>query len=277
MPLTRRTLVFGIAGVTGLLAWRFRVLQVGSFFVAAAAKKFLHPDPVPDFKTLSPEWQYLQLARHYPPSHSRGVITYHPWYHQFRPSVAIRCLGEAAELGAGFIRLDIRWKDLFPDGQPVDEAAWNWYQSYLTMAREGCGLEPIVVLSNPPEAILHWSVERRLEAWTAYVDEVARRLGRSCNFYQIMNEPNNPVFRIFPAKSTPAAIIAAARVIRQHNPEAKTAINMLVDLPGWKSDLEKLIDDSGGSIDIVGLDYYPGTWAVSWDWSSRAGIVWRRR
>ena len=109
------------------------------------------------------------------------------------------------------------------------------------MARDGCGLEPIIVLSNPPEAVLHWSVEGRLESWTAFVDEVARRLGRGCNFYQLLNEPNNPVFKIFPAKSTPTAIISAARVIRQHNPQAKTAVNMLVDLPGWRSDLEKLI------------------------------------
>jgi len=265
MPLTRRTLAIGIAGVTGLLAWRFRVLQVGSFFVAAAANKLLHPDPAPNFEALSPEWRSLELAQRYPPSKSRGVITYHPWYHQFRPSVAMRCLAESAELGAGFIRLDIRWKDLVPEGQRVDEAAWNWYESYLTMARDGCGLQPIIVLSNPPEAVLHWPVERRLEAWTSYVDEVARRLGRSCNFYQLLNEPNNPVFRIFPVKSTPAAITSAGRVIRQHNPEAKTAINVLVDLPGWKSDLEKLIEDCGSAIDIVGLDYYPGTWAISWD------------
>jgi hypothetical protein len=265
MPLTRRTLAIGIAGVAGLLAWKFRVPQVGSFFVAAAAKKLLHPDPAPDFKTLSPEWQSLKPARRYPPSQWRGVITYHPWYHQFSPSVAIRCLAEAAELGARFIRLDIRWKDLIPDGQRVDEAAWSWYQGYLAMARDNCELEPIVVLSNPPEVVLHWSVEQRLEAWTDYVGEVARRLGRNCNFYQILNEPNNPVFRIFPVKSTPAAIASAARVIRQNNPEAKTAINMLVDLPGWKSDLERLIEDCGNAIDIVGLDYYPGTWAVSWE------------
>jgi hypothetical protein len=40
---------------------------------------------------------------------------------------------------------------------------------------------------------------------------------------------------------------------------------MLVDLPGWKSELHKLIEDSGSAVDIVGLDYYPGTWTVTWD------------
>ena len=72
------------------------MLQVGSFFVAAAAKKLLNPDPAPNFKALSPNGGLSNWLSRYPPSQSRGVITYHPWYHQFRPSVAMRCLAESA-------------------------------------------------------------------------------------------------------------------------------------------------------------------------------------
>jgi hypothetical protein len=265
MSLSRRTVAFGMAGVAGLLAWRYRVLQVGSFIAAAATSKFLHHDATPDFRVLASEWQTLRRPQESPPSQSRGVITYHPWYHQFKPSIANRCLAEAAELGAGYIRLDIRWKDLIPDGRIVDEAAWNWYQNYLTVACDWYGLRPIIVLSNPPEKVLHDSVESRLKDWGTYIDQVAGRLGQACSLYQILNEPNNPVFKIFPTSATPTAIASAARLIRQHNPDAKTAINILVDLPGWRSDLNKLFAQCGTAIDIVGLDYYPGTWAVSSD------------
>ena len=265
MSLSRRTVAFGMVGVAGLLGWRYRVFQVGSFIAAAATRKFLHHDAAPDFKVLAPEWQTLGQSRECPPSQSRGVITYHPWYHKFNPSIANRCLAEAAELGAGYIRLDIRWKDLLPDGRIFDEAAWNWYQSYLTVARDWYGLRPIIVLSNPPEKVLHDSVELRLEGWRTYIDHVAGRLGEACSLYQVLNEPNNPVFKIFPTSATSTAIASAARLIRQHNPEARTVINILVDLPGWRSDLDKLLARCGTAIDIVGLDYYPGTWTVSSD------------
>jgi beta-glucosidase/6-phospho-beta-glucosidase/beta-galactosidase len=191
------------------------------------------------------------------------MITYHPWYHQFRPSIANKCLAETAELGAGYSRIDIRWKDLIPDGQNVDEAAWAWYEGYLRAAHDWYGLRPLIVLSNAPEVVLRYSVDSRLAAWNRYVDEVALRVGRLCNIYQLFNEPNNPVYRIFPTKTTPAAILTASEVIRRHNAEAQIVINILAGLWGWQSNLEEILQESGSAIDIVGFDYYPGTWTVS--------------
>jgi beta-glucosidase/6-phospho-beta-glucosidase/beta-galactosidase len=229
----------------------------------AGFRRVLIPDPAPNFQSLAPQWPKLAPAHRYPPSQSRGMITYHPWYHQFRPSIANQCLAEAAELRAGYIRIDIRWKDLIPDGRKVDEAAWDWYQSYLQVAHDWYGLEPVIVLSNPPAAVFQYSLDMRLALWTRYVDEVAHRAGDLCKVYQVLNEPNNPVFRIFPTRNTATAIVSAATAIRRRNPAAKITINILVDLWGWESALTKILQESGSAIDIIGFDYYPGTWTVS--------------
>jgi Glycosyl hydrolase family 53 len=250
-------------GIAGLTAWRFRLPQVSAFMAAAGIRRLLNPYPSPDFKALLAEWLVLRPVRTYTPSHSRGMITYHPWYHHFQPSMANRCLAEAAELGVGHIRIDIRWRDLLPDGRNVDEAAWSWYQSYLRAARDWYGLEPLIVLSNAPDVVLGLPVDSRLVAWIQYVNEVAHRVGTLCNVYQLLNEPNNPVYRIFPMKTTAAAVQSGADAIRRQSPDAKIAINLLAGLWGWETDLEKIIQDSGSAVDIVGLDYYPGTWTVS--------------
>lgn len=183
-----------------------------------------------------------------------------------------RCLAEAVTLGAQFIRIDIRWQDVLPDGEHVDESAWEWYESYINAAIKWYGLSLFVVLFNPPECVSRASVADRLVMWERYVSLVAGRLGDRCRYYQILNEPNNPVFSVFRGSSLPTAIRVASKVIRHHSPKARTAINVLADLPGWLASLERTIGDTGDSIDIIGIDHYPETWTVSWlspisDWS----------
>jgi hypothetical protein len=260
---SRRSVILSLAGFSALLAWRSRLLQVCSFSAVAAIAKLLHSDPVPNFLVLSPAWKSVEPSRKYPASGSRGMITYHPWYHQFQPSVANRCLAEAAELGAGYIRIDIRWKDLFPDGHVLNEAAWTWYDNYLTAATNWYGLKTFIVLSNAPRAALRFPVDQRLNAWSEYVQVVAERVGERCYGYQILNEPNNPVFKIFPDDCLMSALLTAASIIRRINPEARTAINILADLPGWLGKLEDICEKTDGAIDIAGLDFYPDTWTVS--------------
>src|ERR1035441_3755161 len=162
----RRTVILGLLAIAGLAAWRYRVLQVGSFLAAAGVRKFFVRDTAVYFRALALEWQIHSKSSRCAPSQSRGVITYHPWYDKFRPEIARHCLAQAAELGAGYIRIDIRWKDLLPDGVNVDEHAWDWYENYLTEAHDCCGLESLIVLSNAPDNVLRYSVDSRLEAWT---------------------------------------------------------------------------------------------------------------
>src|ERR1035438_2903326 len=195
---SRRAIVLAFSGVVGAAAWRFRIPQVSAFMIAAGLRKRLLSSNTPDFRTLAPEWRNLQALQSPSTSHSRGLITYHPWYDNFNASIANRCLAETAELGAHYARIDVRWQDLIPDGQNVNEAAWTWYQHYLVAARSWYGLEPLIVLSNPPNCVQHLPIRARLSAWATYVETIARRTGELCKIFQVLNEPNNPVYRFFP-------------------------------------------------------------------------------
>lgn len=255
--------------MAGIAAWRYRALQVTGFLVAAGIRRLLSSKKPPDFGVLARQWSGVVPVRSNPPLLSRWAITYHPWYHNFEPALVNKCLAEAAALGAGYLRLDIRWKDLMPDGHVVDEGAWAWYDAYLNAALEWYGLRLLIVLSNPPDAVLHSDAALRHAAWKRYVDEVARRVRTRCDVYQLLNEPNNPVFRLFSLKEAAAAVVSGANILRGHNPAAQVAINILVGLWGWKSALKTILAHSGSAVDILGLDYYPGTWTASprSDWS----------
>jgi hypothetical protein len=259
----RRAFIFGCLGIAGLSAWRYRIPQVGTFLAAAAVRKKLTSDPVANFRELASQWTSLKPTRNYFPSLSRGMITYHPWYHNFQPSLAATCLAKTAELGAGWIRIDVRWKDLIPDGRRVDEDAWKWYESYLRAANNWYALRPLIVLSNPPNGVLQYDINSRLAAWDRFVDEVAQRAGNLCGMYQLLNEPNNRVYRIFSPEATSMAILSGAKIIRHHNPDARITINVLAGLWRWQSDLQEILQKCISAVDIVGLDFYPGTWTVS--------------
>jgi len=269
----RRALILGAVGVAGLTAWRYRLLQVAGYTVVAGMRRKVSNDRPPDFQALAPQWSALKPTRTHLHVRSRGMITYHPWYDDFDPVTANNCLAATAELGAGYIRLDIRWKDVLPDGRGTNEAAWTWYHQYLLAARDWYGLEPLIVLYNPPKTVLNSPLFDRLAAWSRYVDEVGSRTGHMCNIYQLLNEPNNPVFKVFPLEIAPAAIATGAKILRHYNPDSQITINVLAGLLGWHTDLEKLVRASGSAIDIVGLDYYPGTWTVS---SNSDIINWNR-
>ena len=80
--------------------------------------------------------------------------------------------------------------------------------------------------------------------------------------YQVLNEPNNPIYSIFDSETLPTAVMSAARLIKSRVPGAKVLVNFLVDIPHWQRDAERLLSQTGTSIDVVGIDHYPGTWAL---------------
>jgi hypothetical protein len=190
-------------------------------------------------------------------------VTYHPEYHGFDPGMAVASLTAALRLGVGWIRTDIRWREVLPDGKLPDQETLAWYRAFLSAA-SGCGLKTMVTLSTPPEVVLKLASSEKLTSWCQFVETVASVVGTQCNGFQLMNEPNNPVYRFFPFEDVASAFVRGAAIIRSVNPEAKVCINVTMELWGWRKYLADVLRRSGRSIDVVGLDHYPGTWTLGW-------------
>jgi hypothetical protein len=193
---------------------------------------------------------------------SRVAITYHPWYQGFRVREVVNCLEEIAALGAGYLRSDVRWCDVVPNKDTPDEAAIEWYRNYFIVARDVYQLRPIIVLSEPPKWFRQLERSDALASWRSYVEYVMHRLGDLCDVYQVFNEPNNRIYRIFPDEQTGVALSAAAQIIRGFKAQAAVVINLSLDLPNWQSELIKFANHRS-SIDLVTFDLYPGTWSLN--------------
>jgi hypothetical protein len=98
---------------------------------------------------------------------------------------------------------------------------------------------------------------------------VTGELGTLCGGYQLMNEPNNPIYGFFPPHDCATAVIEGASVIRSSHPAASVAVNISMDIWGWRKYLCDLLHSSATAVDLIGLDHYPGTWTIGrnahWD------------
>jgi len=247
------------------LALKPRLVQIGAFVIAAGLGRIRNSHAPPYPGNMASKWGQLARvpigSRTLTPS--RSVITYHPWYQGFDVVSVSRCLEEAARLGVGYIRTDVRWRDILPDRESVNKDAISWYRNYFTKARESYGLRPLVVLANPPSNVTTLDETSRLFLWTKYVEQVAVNFSDLCDLYQVLNEPTNPAYEVFSRKRLGQAVSSAAKLIHAQVPGARVAINILVGLWGWKSRAEQLLVECSDSVDMIGLDYFPGTWTLS--------------
>jgi hypothetical protein len=241
-----------------------RAFQVLVFLGIAGARKLFTNTDAPKLAPLVDEWGAIAPPiRPRRPSGSRCGITYHHWYHAFRPKEANACLAAIADLGAGYLRADIRWKDILPDGKHLDADAVNWYRAYLIAAREWYGLTPHVVLSTPPSAVTRLGKDELITAWHHYLEIVIDNFGDLCESYQLMNEINSPVFRFVSPTSLIDALTTGADIIRRRLPGAELSVNVLAGLWGWKNDLRRYRKELRSVVDVIGIDFYPATWSIA--------------
>ncbi len=252
------TLGFGI----GAFLWRVRFLQVATFLSAAGLRRWLHSPNSRGPGRRAAGWSGVG-----PPRLStfalnpNAMITYHPEYHNFDPELVISSLMACLQLRVGWLRTDVRWNELLPDGIHPDPQAVAWYRNFLKSAAD-CGLRNMVVLSTPPAAVLSQKGPGRLEAWGRFVEYVVSELGTSCSGYQLMNEPNGPIYGFLSQQDSAAAIVAGASIVHKADSAACVAINVSMDIWGWRQYLADTLHASGSAVDLIGLDHYPGTWTL---------------
>lgn len=250
--------VFGIAW----FIWLTRLPQIGIFLIAAGWRRRFGAEETETAAMHATEWSAGSTVGAHSAVNSTVAVTYHPWYESFRIERVKASLSQAADLGVGYLRTDVRWSDVFPDGAAVDEAAFEWYRAFFTYALGVHGLKPLIVLANPPKTFETLGPDRKHDSWRLYVAETVSRLGHLCDVYQVMNEPNNPVYRFFSSTEIGSAVAAAGEAIREQCPKSRLCVNVTVDWFGWKDTLKLLCMEAGEYIDILGLDHYPGTWAA---------------
>lgn len=238
------------------------MFQVLAFVLAAAVRRIQVGKTLPGPASRSEDWPVVQERKiKLKAVNPLAMVTYHPEYHSYIPKLSIESLEAINELGASWVRSDIRWRDILPDGIRPDARAIQWHENFLNSAIK-CGLKNMVVLSSPPTTFSRQTAEQKLESWLKYVEVVVACFGDSCSSYQLMNEPNNPVYRFFSIDKAAEALAKGASIIHNSNPSAKVAVNISMEIWGWKNYLTELLSLSEESVDIIGLDHYPGTWTV---------------
>lgn len=155
-----------------------------------------------------------------------------------------------------------------PEGKNINERALAWYLAYFQAVRR-YGMEPMIVLSNPPRKTRRFTPKELRTSWNTYLGHVADRFHSVCHLYQVLNEVNNPLYRIFPRRDIASVVSSSAEIIHQRIPGARVVVNVLAGVFNWSRDADTLVDQCGSAIDVLGLDYYPGTWSLpdACDWS----------
>jgi hypothetical protein len=264
---TRRTMISRstkacIGIVAGWLLWSTRVIQVGSFLTAAAIRSRLsrRDDPGPNSESVKWPVQSEEITRLAVKQNPRALVTYHPEYHCHDPRLVLASLQRAAGMGFGWMRTDLRWNQILPSNSPPTSHVLSWYRQFLATSSK-LGMKNMVVLSSPPKSVQQSDPQSRLSEWRRFVDAVVTEFGNHCDAYQLMNEPNNPVYRIFDLANTKDAVRIGAEIIRKSH-QVPVVVNIATDFWGWQRYAEDLLIACGEFVDILGLDRYPGTWSI---------------
>jgi hypothetical protein len=180
----------------------------------------------------------------------------------FEPSNLQVAFSEVLSLNGNGIRTDISWSDIEPEKGKLDSEKVEWYQHYLEEADKH-GLATICNLYGMPgwaKALYRKNTDEFFERWSIYCQKVDTILGDSIEVVQVWNEHNNPLYSLVSYATIPTLInLARDRLNRKR----KIAVNVLVEMPLWETYTNYLLKKAQASIDIIGIDHYPGTYSLS--------------
>jgi hypothetical protein len=194
----------------------------------------------------------------------------------------------AKELGACMVRTDVFWGDIegTEDGGFSNETS-QFYSDFYSIAYEEYGMVPMVILSGAPgwaQGLLKTNATQFFERFGNYVSYVLNSLVPSAGpgvvnsaVYQLWNEMNDPITSGWLTLNDPnnacKMFQVSGSIVASVYPSARRFMNILVDdeLP-WQHALNHYFsaDCAHDSIDVIGIDHYPGTWASPFnyvDWS----------
>ncbi len=170
-------------------------------------------------------------------------------------------LERARELGFRFLRTDFPWSELEPAPGKWDEKRFEWFKWYVEFAAKH-GLQVQVVVGSPPEWARNLYFENPASFFWEFYEysrEIAKRFGRYVYFYQVWNEADSPRDFVLPWDDW-KLFRAGSAGIRSQDSSSEIIVNFISSIPWWELKLNYWMLAAGRSIDIIGIDHYPGTW-----------------
>ncbi len=187
---------------------------------------------------------------------------------------ARQALSLARELGANAIRTDLPWDRLETRPGQWDQAKITWYREFFATANT-FGLAPMPSLVRPPRwarRLYRGDPTAFLACWRRYCETVARITEGHVHLVQVWNEPANPFLRLFDRRYPTLTLFnwshiaevfrVASETLRGALGPLEVAVNLAADSAGWERFVSDLLDQSPDACDIIGIDHYPGTWAL---------------
>ncbi|MBI4612885.1 MAG: hypothetical protein HY720_04675 [Planctomycetes bacterium] len=166
------------------------------------------------------------------------------------------------DLGGKGVRTDIFWAEVEPARDAWNDSLLDFYSGYVTLARSK-GLDPMMIVSGAPG----WAIELHSrdpkafwKEYEEYVERVVRKVGDRVGNYQVWNEANHFIDPIDAADDWELFSRAGA-IFRRLDPTATLYVNVNANWFGWEDAVTDWVSKAGSSIDVIGVDHYPGTWS----------------
>ena len=205
---------------------------------------------------------------------------------KLKPSFLAPCLDAVSILGAELVRFDADWRDLEPEEGSWSSAQLQWYHTLMEGVRQK-GLKAIANLDGyPPWALRELSShpDRFFNHWHRAVHRMASILGPEVAYYQLGNEFNtilDPIPAKYDGNVMRIARQALDEVFSEHPSwTARTVINPFFGFnhfgSEWDGALRQVLDEAADAIDVLALDYYPGSYTPfvrPSDWSPLANLA----
>ncbi len=179
-------------------------------------------------------------------------------------SLADDALSYIVDLGAKMVRTDIPWDVVEPQNDSWNQTAINFFNEYINLTVQK-GLDIIAILYRPPS----WAIDLYNSNKTAFFQEyyeyckkISHLYGDRIHYYQAWNEANHMNDPIA-AEDDYLLYKYAHSAISSEDDDFEVIVNVFCDLSGWEDALTDWLSKANESIDIIGIDHYPGTWTLS--------------
>lgn len=182
------------------------------------------------------------------------------------------------DLGGNGIRFDLSWFDVEPEQNVWDREKVRWYKDFFREAVRSHGVTPIALLIGTPRwasKLLRRDKRAFIAQWQEYCERAIEMMDGHVHLIQVWNEPNNPILQVAEPTNPDVGILsyrffhdllnATSAILRPAIKPLDLIINVTADLPRWEHFVTQCVRYADNAFDIIGLDYYPGTYFPT-DW-----------